>query len=417
MRTAFLGMNAIPRLSRILIISLALKADAQDSLIDLLPWSPSSPIAVDVRGQLSTTFWSTTSPPPALNRQSGNYLDPRASVAFDITAYDHLSFHTTVRVDQGFDPLDSDQYEARVDEYFLRYTPFDSNVLNFQAGRFATVFGGWVAQHDPFDTPFLSAPLPYSQILAVNIRNPDANSAQVIAQRNRNQIPGLFETSKSLWASVIWGPSYGSGLAISGQSQHLDYALEVKNIPLTEQATDWDSSWSRLEHPTWSGRIGYRPDASLALGISASRGPYLSLDAVSLLPAGTDLGDFPYTSIGADFRWAAGHFIVTGELIASEYTGLDDLPLRNLSYYGEVRWKASPSLFLAARWGQSLNDKIRAPDGEQVRWSPNLWRVSMAAGWRVTPDFLIKGEFNHTSIDESGTDDQNLFGLNATWRF
>lgn len=376
-----------------------------------------SPFSARFGGQLATTFWSTTDPAAALNKSTGSYLDPRATFFIDASAYDHLYFHATARIDQGFDPLNEENFELRLDEYFLRYTPFESNSLRIQVGKFATVFGSWVGQHDQFDTPFISPPLPYSQIVGLNIRNPAGLSAQAIANRANGIAPGVYETPKSLWASTIWGPSYGSGISLSGQSAHLDYAFEMKNIPLSEHAADWDNGFDRLAHPTFSGRLGYRPNASLAFGFSASHGPYLAPDSESLLPAGTEISDLPYTTLGADLRWSGGPFIFTGEIIASEYETLEDLALRSLSYYGEFRWKMNPSLFLAARWGQSFHNEIDAPNGESVRWSPDLWRLGASVGWRATPDLLIKSEYSFTSIDESGTDGQHLLGLNATWRF
>lgn len=386
--------------------------------LDLADEEPSrSPFAAALGGRLSTTFWSTSDPAGSLNTESGNYFDPRATFLLDASAYDRFFLHATARVDQGFDPLDSDGFELRLDEVFLRYSPSDNNLLQLQAGRFATVFGGWVSQHDGFDSPFISPPLPYGQIIGLNIRNPAGNSAAAIAGRANGTLTNIFDSPKSLWASAIWGPSYGTGFSLTGQTTHWDYAVEVKNIPLTEQARDWDNGFDRLEYPTWTGRLGYRPSASVSMGFSASHGPYLTPDAESLLPNGTDIGDLPYTTLGADFRWSGGSLIFTTEVIASQYETLEDLELQNLSYYTELRWKATPSIFLATRWGQSFHNEIPAPDGELIRWSPNVWRIGASAGWRVTPDVLIKCEFSHTSIDQDGVDEQNLFGLDASWRF
>lgn len=375
-----------------------------------------SPWQWDFGGQLETTFWSTGNPPAALLQRGGETFDPRLVLEFDGRYRDDWFFHTTARVDRGFDPASNGDFELRIDELFLRYSAWEG-ALDIQVGKFATVFGTWVNQHEYNDDPFLTPPLPYSQILGVSVNNPNTLSPTAISLSAQADSLRIFTTPKSTWASTIWGPSYGSGLSLSGQRSGFEYAVEVKNIGLSRRASQWDEGIEGFENPTFTGRIGHRPSASFSYGFSASRGPYLDPESERFLPRGIDIGDLPYTTLGADLSWSHRDLIVSGEIIASRYETLAIGDLHSLSYYGQVRWKFAPGLWIAGRWGQTFNNDARGLNGESIEWSPDLWRISGSLGWRVTPELLLKTEYNYTFINDSRVDGQNLFGLGANYRF
>ena len=46
-----------------------------------------------------------------------------------------------------------------MDEYALRWTPWDDGRLSLQAGKFANVIGNWTARHQSWENPFITAPL------------------------------------------------------------------------------------------------------------------------------------------------------------------------------------------------------------------------------------------------------------------
>lgn len=393
-------------------------ATGKDEPIPLEPAyvEENSPWQWDFGGQIEATYWSTGNPPAALLERPGQTFDPRLVLQLDARFREDWFFHTTARLDRGFDPASSGDFELRIDELFLRYSAWEG-ALDLQVGKFATVFGSWVNQHEYTDDPFLTPPLPYSQILGVAVNNPNMLSPSALTQAAQAPTQRLFATPKSSWASTIWGPSYGSGLSLSGQRNGFEYAAEVKNIGLTRRASQWDEGLEGFENPTFTGRVGHRPTASLSYGFSASRGPYLEPESENLLPAGVDIGDLPYTTLGLDFSWAHRDLIFSGEVIASRYETLAAGDLDSLSYYAQLRWKFAPGLWVAGRWGQTFNNDARGEDGEAVEWSPDLWRISGSLGWRATPELLLKTEYNYTFINDSRVDGQHLFGLGANYRF
>ena len=366
---------------------------------------------LNIRPSAEIIGWAGDRPAPALNFYDEDaFLDPRFTLSLDAAAGTHWFFHLTSRVDRGFDPGAQPDGDVRVDELLLRFRPTDDQRLNFQIGKFPTVFGSWVSQHDFFDDPFLLAPLPYSQIVGVNVRNPAATSPAAITARSRGKAPSLATLSKENWASMIWGPSYASGASIFGSTEHLDYAFEIKNAALSSHPDAWIPAGDDFEHPTFTGRIGYRPDAAWAFGLSASRGAYFTEDAADFLPAGTDRGSFQQSSIGLDARWASGSLIISGEVIGNEFETISSGDLRTLAWFLQARWKAAPGFWLAGRFGQIFANQAEGLDGRATSWSPDVWRAEIGAGWRITNRILLKADYSFTHADNP-QGGEHLFGL------
>ena len=243
-----------------------------------------------VNPTLELTYWHTDLPSPGLLLFSGtDFFQPRLSLGFSVMAGDEWLVHVLARWDRGFDVGFRRDGDVRADEAFLRWRPLGDGRLNVQIGKFATCFGNWVPRHGFWDDPFLTSPLPYDGLLAVNDRNARNPSSTTIATR---------ATGKRVWLPMIWGPSYATGVSVSGSSAHWDYALEVKNAGLASRPDSWSPSEENGSHPTVTARVGFRPDAAWALGVSASHGTYLRTDATPTLSAGASLDDLQDTGEG-----------------------------------------------------------------------------------------------------------------------
>jgi len=292
-----------------------------------------------------------------------------------------------------------------VDEAFLRWRPFGDVKLNVQVGKFGTCFGNWVPRHGFWDDPFMTAPLPYDGLTAASDRSARNPSRATIATR---------ETGKRRWLPIIWGPSYATGASVYGSSAHWDYAVEIKNASLSSRPTSWNPWDEGFSYPTVTGRIGYRPDAAWAFGLSASQGTYLTDEAESTLVAGESRGDFGYTVLGADFRWSHHHLQIQGEVIASRAQTTLAGDLDALSYYIEGRWKVSTALFFAARWAQGWNEDFTTIGSPDIRaYDREIWRATAAAGMRLTKNILMKAEYSYNGGDAN----ENTFALGFGVRF
>src|SRR5687767_11055441 len=106
-------------------------------------------------------------PPGLIFGKDEAFVNPRLSLFLDTRIGKHFYSSVQARIDRGFDPRVKKQ-DARFDEYFVRYTPFDDARLNFQAGKFATVVGNWIQRHDSWNNPFVTAPLPYENVFTIS---------------------------------------------------------------------------------------------------------------------------------------------------------------------------------------------------------------------------------------------------------
>src|SRR5437762_10907491 len=71
---------------------------------------------------------------------------------------------------------------------------------------------------------------------------------------------GPYYYQKYAFNPVIWGPSYASGISVSGRLDRFDYAVEMKNESLSSRPESWTVTESGFEPPTFSGRGAFWPN-------------------------------------------------------------------------------------------------------------------------------------------------------------
>lgn len=328
-------------------------------------------------------------PPGLIFGNDESFANPRASFFLDAVLGKHLYAFVQARIDRGFDPR-SERQDARFDEYFLRYTPLDNGSLNLQAGKFATVVGNWVARHDSWQNPFINAPLPYERIVTVG---DSTLTASLKAFRAR----AALADKKELWLPLIWGPDYGSGASVFGSVKKMDYAIEIKNSALSSRPEAWDGRDQGWEHPTLGSRIGFRPNASWNLGVSASAGAYLLPAAVATLPSGTGRGDYQQYTIGQDLSYAHGPWQFWSEIFFGRFEVPRAGNAELVAYYLEAKYKINSRAFAAVRWNQELFADMNGPGVPDGSWDRQTWRIDAALGYRWNRHWQgkIQYSFNH----------------------
>ena len=172
-----------------------------------------------------------------------------------------------------------------------------------------------------------------------------------------------------------------------------------------------------FESPTFSGRVGFRPDQSWNFGVSASEGAYLRREAESTLPRGRDIGDYREFVLGQDISYALHHL----ELWAEFYEARFEVPrvgdADTFAYYFEAKYKFTPQLFGAVRWNQQFFGNIgNARDGD-IQWAPDLARVDFAAGYRFTSYTQLKIQYSFQQETSGEGEDNHLFAAQFTVRF
>ncbi len=345
-----------------------------------------------VSGTLDLEAYGIESPSPALlEKDDGLLLVPRLSVYLDSQLGSRLYGFAQARLDRGFDPGEGSM-ELRLDEWALRYTPWEDGRLNVQVGQFSTVVGNWVRRHGSWENPFINAPVPYEALTAIWDGRAARSTETLLRWAHLlSDTPREEFADKALRLPMLWGPAYTTGAAVSGRSGTIEYAFEVKNAAVSSRPETWAAGDSGWEFPTFSGRLGFRPNPAWDVGVSASQGSYLTQAAAEELPAGANRDDFTQMLVGADASFAWRHLQVWAEAFHSRFgiPGVGDADV--LGYYVEARVKVTPVLALAARWNQqawgALDD---SRNGGRVRWGRDLWRLDLAPTYRLSAYSQVK---------------------------
>ena len=378
--------NRFPFLSfALMILAGGLAAYAADDRFDQVDEALSfAALENTFRGKISGTLdlelYRVEQPAPGLISTEGNWLfNPRLSVFFDARWGTKIYGFVQVRADRGYDP-NSDTKRFRWDEYALRFRPDGEGRLVVQVGKFATVLGNWIVRHASWENPFIGAPLPYENVTAISDLAAPVSAIRFVS-------PEADE--KYEYNPIVWGSSYGTGLSVSGTSGRFDYAFEVKNSALSSRPEAWSLSKVGFEAPTYTARIGFRPDLRWNLGVSASDGAYHLPVSAASLPTGHGRREYRQKLLAADLGFAWHYLQVWAEFFESTF----DVPgigtPRTRAGYVEAKYKVTPQLYAALRINRQVFSNVDIGLG-RVPWSPAIWRIDAAAGYRVTPHAQLK---------------------------
>jgi hypothetical protein len=368
---------------------------------------------LQLSGLVDVDAYLMDQPAPGLIFSSRNFLlSPRLRLFLDAQIGSNIYVFAQTRVDRGFDPSDGGA-QIRLDEYFVRYTPVKN--VNLQVGQFATVVGNWVARHDSWQNPFINAPLPYENPTGIWDMWAPEDTDDVLEWGHVGEYDTGDYSDKYARVPIIWGPSYATGIAVSGACGRFDYAAEMKNTSLSSRPKSWSITETGFENPTFSGRLGFRPNEMWNLGLSASGGPYFTSDAVDSLPPGRSLGDYRELVLAQDLSFAWHHL----QLWAEFYEARFEVPrignADTFSYYLEAKYKITTQLFGALRWNQQLYGTIRDED-ERTKWGNDIWRIDAALGYRFTDYLQVKLQYSF-GRQETLRNGENLVATQVTLKF
>src|SRR5213595_3075687 len=182
-------------------------------------------------GTIDLEAYHLQQPAPGLiDSEIDNLFNPRLTLFLDAQVGSHIYFFSQSRLDRGFDPSDHGA-QIRLDEYALRVTPWDEGRLTVQTGKFATVVGNWVPRHLSWENPFINAPLIYENITPISDKAAPRSVYYFVSKSRQDK----YEMNP-----VIWGPSYASGISVSGRLDRFDYAVEMKNASLSSHPESWN---------------------------------------------------------------------------------------------------------------------------------------------------------------------------------
>jgi hypothetical protein len=358
-----------------------------------------------VSGLLDLEYYHFPRLPPGLIRADGhNLFAPRLSLFLDAQFGSHVYGFVQTRFDTGFDPTDLG-VELRLDESALRVTPWKDGRFNLQVGKFSTVVGTWVERSLSWDNPFINAPLPYETASLVS---------DVELPLTGNSFRGVPGFDRYEFLPILWGPVYAAGMSAAGRIGMFEYAVEVKNAPVSSHPQSWDEI--NFDHPAVDLRVGLRPNEAWRFGFSAAEGAYLRPDARPF-PRESGLGDYRQFLLGQDISYARGHLQIWAEAFEARFQvprlGNADI----FAYYVEAKYKITPQLFGALRWNQEFFVSGNDPAGQPVARPPDVWRIDTAVGYRFTANFQLKLQYSVVHGDFVSDDLHGNFAAQFTVRF
>ena len=345
-------------------------------------------------------------------------LNPRLTLSLDGALGSRAYVFAQARLDRGFDPA-NDNARLRLDEYALRLAPWPETRVQFQIGKFATVVGNWVKRHRSWENPFVTAPLPYENLTA--IWDFEAARSTNTLLRWAHIPPGITRTpenaDKALRLPIIWGPSYASGAAVFAQVGKVELDAEVKNTSLSARPQSWDISEVQWQHPTFSGHVSFRPNATWDIGFSASTGSYLLPRAQSTIAAGHDRGDYREIVLAHDIGFAWRHVQVWAEFMATRFEIPAVGDARTFAYYVEAKYKFTPQIFGALRWNQQFFGNVSSGAGQNSPWGRDTWRIDVAPTYRLAAHVQLKLQYSLLHEDLSSRTWSHLLASQLTVRF
>jgi hypothetical protein len=366
-------------------------------------------LRADLTGLLDLEGYYVDQRPPGLLFEDESFFNPRLTFFLDTGIGPHLYGFVQARLDRGFDPGEKD-FEARLDEYLVRWTPWNDHRLNLQFGKFATVVGSWVQRHDSWQNPLITSPLPYENLTPVSYDDVPASPSDFLGRR---RVPDV----KDSWSPVIWGPVYATGWSVFGTVGEFDYSLELKNAAISSHPYEWELNSSLWKYPSVSGRLGFRPTPAWNHGISFSEGPYLSTEAAGALPHGKRLNNFDQFTLDYDISYAIRRWQLWAEVFLTRFqvpnVGNADLA----AYYVEAKYKVTAGLFAAARWNQELFGTVNDGMGGRQSWGNDMYRIDLALGYRFTAHLQGKIQYSFGHRNTSLQQGEQLIAAQITAKF
>ncbi len=367
-----------------------------DRIEEALMWSAADgQFRSRLSGILDLEAYAFQSPAPGLlPLGGGQLLNPRLTAYLDAQWGTQWYFFLQSRVDRGFDPARSGT-QVRFDEYALRFTPWKERRLSLQVGKFASVVGNWIARHESWPNPFITAPLPYENLTGMWDSEAIGGSGALLkwSHVRPGLPPAILAIEKALRLPIVWGPAYGVGIALGGEIDRFRYALEIKNSAVSSRPSEWSDTADRWTHPTLSTRLGYRLNEMWNFGFSASAGPYLRSAAKVTLPPGRGYGDYRQTVLAHDVSFAWHHLQLWSEIFASRFEIPGVGQADTLAYFAEAKYKFGPRFSGALRWNEQFFGQIQHL-GAPTRWGYDLWRIDFAPTWRLSPHAQLKLQYS-----------------------
>lgn len=244
---------------------------------------------------------------------------------------------------------------AAIEQAFLRYTSTRAHLM-VDAGRVVSPVGNFSKRYLSNVNPLISGPASYDVV-------------------------------------------YPEGVVVTGTLSWFDYRAAVIDRPLSNAnyAPEGDRSW----RPTVE--VGFTPVIGLRIGAYATQGTYLGEGIGWALPAGQGWRRFDQGIAGVTLEFSRGHFELNGDYAFACYAVPTHGELSHgQAWFLEPKYTWTPRFFTAIRIEQNDYPYIQPIDSTLwIAQNVAFHDVEAGAGWRFTPDLVLKASYRRDRWDVS----------------
>ncbi len=310
----------------------------------------------------------------------------RLNLALELRPSEKLSLLADIRSDN----LDAPKPYA----LYLRLRPWREHAFAVQVGRVPPVFGAFLRRQYEYDNPLIGYPIPYQYPTVLRPDSAPASLDQLLLWRGygaRVRYP-IGDTSVASGLAQVNPIRWDTGVSVNLGSDPVGIAFAFTQGTISSPRVDDDNGGKQF-----AARLGLRPAFGFELGVSGSRGDYVSDEVMALLEGNRSSDQ---TAFGVDSELARGPWIVRGEVIWCSWgaPSLTTGPLATLGFTAEGRYKAAPGLYFAARVSGLRFESISSPEGF-VTWDSPVTRFEGGVGYSFHRNVLGKLALQYNTRD------------------
>jgi hypothetical protein len=318
------------------------------------------------------------------SRGDNPYNSARVRLFADAQLDSSIAFVSEILLDVGA-PI-------RLNGAYVALRPWNAP-FEAQVGKVPFIIGLYPQRCYGEQNPLIGAPLLYHHHSILRRAGPPpATVTGLLALRD--SIGGLQSISPATPAlqgvPAVDESWWDSAIQVRGEHGRVQYAAGV-SVGTTSVPRDLDTNSGKQV----MARVVYRPVPALAVGGSFARGPYLDRSALS----GGDLESYNQDLIGGDAEFTIGHVESRAEVMHVAW----DLPTQGAPRvsttggYVEGRVMLGAGIYVAARAGGMLFDRVTSASGESRRWDVNVGRIESGLGYFFGANTLIKATYQLTT--------------------
>lgn len=300
---------------------------------------------------------------------------------------------------------------------YLRWHVLERPGLDLQLGRVPPVVGSFTRRYAGEGNPLIGTPLPYQYASTLHEERLAYGPAALLQRRGfggARSYTDSYGAYTGVGLPLVEGDDWDTGLQARVAHGSLELALAVTRGSASDPVVREDNHGRQ-----WSGRLQWRPLFGLSLGVSASRGAYLSDRAGERYVPPLSTGAAQQRLWAADAEFAAGHTLLRAEALVSRWdapTVRPGQPLRGTGFLLEARQTLRPGLYAAARFEGVFFDELPSRQLSDT-WDAGVLRVEAGIGYTLRPDLRLRASYQHNWRDGGPLREDGLLAAKATLSF